>query len=290
MLAIFIIILPLSNSQKCSCNEIYIEDLCQEARGCAYDAKSGFCEEIQCIDRMIDDCFYFAGKIRCYWDNKVGFCQELSSCEQFQELAEKDTYKEYCLDINCSWDYQDQICVSKSEQKLCQQYDAKYCLGASQTVGLKTSNCVLNGEQGDVCTAFLNCEDITYKESCDLESCKYEDGECKTKDCKDYTISTCPNYNKISGQQCYPVSDTGCSEFLCEDFAEITDCQNHPRCFWSQDLNQCYQQACDKATYATQCLSFSYVVENAECKWENDNCYSCYSIILYNLLFSYLLS
>ncbi|CAD8147201.1 unnamed protein product [Paramecium octaurelia] len=77
MLAIFIIILPLSNSQKCSCNEIYFEDLCQEARGCAYDVKSGFCEEIQCIDRMIDDCFYFAGKIRCYWDNNIGFCQEL---------------------------------------------------------------------------------------------------------------------------------------------------------------------------------------------------------------------
>ncbi|CAD8054577.1 unnamed protein product [Paramecium primaurelia] len=288
MIAIFFILIPISKTQKCSCNEIYSEDLCREARGCAYDDRTGMCEEIQCIDRPFDDCFYFAGTIRCYWDNNVGFCKELESCEEFQELAEKDSYKEQCLEINCSWDYQDQICLSNSQQKLCSQYDYQYCQGASQTINLITSKCILNGELGDTCIAFLNCEDITYKESCDLDFCKYEDGQCKTKECNDYTITTCPNYNRISDKQCYPTIDSGCQEFICENFTEISECQNHPRCFWSEDLNQCYQQVCDKATYATQCLSFSYVVENAECKWENDNCYSCYSIILYYLLFTYL--
>lgn len=56
----------------------------------------------------------------------------------------------------------------------------------------------------------INCEDITYKESCDLDFCNYEDGECTTKECYDYTITTCPNYNKLSGKQCYPTSDSGC--------------------------------------------------------------------------------
>lgn len=58
----------------------------------------------------------------------------------------------------------------------------------------------MNGELGDTCIAFLNCEEITYKESCDLDFCKYEDEECKTKECNDYTITTCPNYNKISNK------------------------------------------------------------------------------------------
>ena len=81
---IFILILiQISNTQKCSCNEIYSQDLCGEARGCSYDEKSGMCEEIECIERSIDDCFYFAGKIRCYWNKDVGFCKDLQNCEEF---------------------------------------------------------------------------------------------------------------------------------------------------------------------------------------------------------------
>ncbi|CAD8096938.1 unnamed protein product [Paramecium sonneborni] len=292
MILIFFFILRISNTQKCSCNEIQFEDLCLEAIGCQYVEKSGMCEEIECIERPIDDCFYFAGTIRCYWDFTIGFCIELLSCEEFQEVAQKDSYKEQCLEINCSWDYQEQKCLSLSQQRMCSEYDPENCLEASQTINLKTSKCVLNGEQGDDCIAFIKCEDITYQQSCDLNYCKFEDGFCITKECKDYTITNCPNFNEISGQQCYPYSDldSGCSEFLCEELTEIQECQNHPRCFWSDDLNSCHQQICDKATYATQCLSFSYAVEKAECKWENNNCYTCYSYLIVYFLFSYLLT
>ena len=69
-------------SAKCSCNEIYFEDICRDVRGCNFIKKSGICEEIECMDRPREDCSYFAGKFKCYWDITVGFCKELTNCEE----------------------------------------------------------------------------------------------------------------------------------------------------------------------------------------------------------------
>ncbi|CAD8066442.1 unnamed protein product [Paramecium primaurelia] len=279
--------LHLSMAKKCQCNEIYFEDLCRDARGCYFETKSGICEEINCLERTSEDCSYFAGKLRCYWDITIGFCQELSGCEELQENEKVDSNEENCQEIDCRWDYQQKICVSDADQRMCQDYDVQFCIGAIQVVGTQKSECVLNGENGDSCIALEKCEDITYNKSCNKLYCKWEDDECKTKTCSDYSIQECPSFNKLSQKQCYP-SHSGCVEFVCSDFGVKLQCQNHPRCFWSQNLNSCHQQTCDKATYATQCLSFSYAVENTECKWDSVGCHSCYQIALVFYLIIYI--
>lgn len=60
------------------------------------------------------------------------------------------------------------------------------------------SVCVINGLEGDSCIAFEKCEDITYEPSCDKNLCKYEDGECLTKLCSDYSSEECPSFNSLS--------------------------------------------------------------------------------------------
>ncbi|CAD8195144.1 unnamed protein product [Paramecium octaurelia] len=276
-----------SMAEKCQCNDIYFEDLCRDARGCYFEAKSGKCEEINCLERTRDDCSYFAGNLRCFFNITGGYCKELSGCEELQEIKEVDSNEENCSEIECRWDYQQKICVSDADQRLCQDYDVQFCVGAIQVVGIKTSECVLNGENADSCIALENCEDITYNHSCNQLYCKWEDNECKTKKCSDYSIYECPSVNKLSQQQCYP-SHSGCVEFVCSEFAVELNCQNHPRCFWSQHLNSCHQQTCDKGTYATQCLSFSYIVDNAECRWDGASCHSCYQIALVLYLITYI--